>query len=141
MRSKKTAFLFLFLLAISLSATYYNYVNKQDITAAECDLTTETCTFPHEYGKIAIKFLSQIVVEEEILLSIDLPKGVELQSAWIEGINMYMGKTPIIKEGSTFLTFLGSCNLAKMQWRLHLLVENKSGQVTKYSAVFHTSQK
>lgn len=124
---------------MSLSGVYYKNVNSQGNLQKECDLTVEKCTFVYENNKIIVKFLSPIVTEEELLLSIDLPKELKLTKAWIEGVNMFMGKTPIMKEDIGYITFLGSCNLAQMQWRLILHIENQNGQVKTYSAAFYTS--
>jgi hypothetical protein len=49
-----------------------------------------------------------------------------------------MGKTPVIKEDEAYLTFLGSCNLQKMQWRLVFIVSNKKSQAFTRSAIFYT---
>jgi hypothetical protein len=138
MYSKQTLILFIALIAISLSGVYYKNVNSPSDNQDECDLTVEKCIFFYEKNKIKVEFLSPIVTEEEILLSIDMPQELKLTKAWIEGANMFMGKTPIIKEKNAYVTFLGSCNLAKMQWRLNLHIENQNGQVKTYSAAFYT---
>ncbi|MFQ3207278.1 MAG: hypothetical protein ACI9IT_001433 [Glaciecola sp.] len=138
MYSKQTLILFIALIAISLSGVYYKNVNSEINRQEECDLTVTKCTFLYEKNKINVSFLSPIVTEEEILLSIAMPQKLKLTKAWIEGVNMFMGKTPVIEEGNGYVTFLGSCSLAKMQWRLHLHVKNQDGQVQTYSAVFYT---
>ena len=136
---KKTLILFVILIVTSLSGVYYNNVKSARSAGDECDLTFEKCTFSDVAGPISVKFLSPIVTEEEILLDITLPESLVIQDAWIEGVNMYMGKTRIIRENDAYLTFLGSCNLARMQWRLELRAKNKNGQVTSYSAIFYTN--
>jgi hypothetical protein len=138
MYSKQALILFIALIAISLSGVYYKNVNSKINYQEKCDLTVKKCTFLYEKNKINVGFLSPIVTEEEILLSIDMPQELKLTKAWIEGANMFMGKTPVIKEENDYVTFLGSCNLAKMQWRLNLYVENRNGQVKNYSATFYT---
>ncbi|MFQ3249787.1 hypothetical protein [Glaciecola sp.] len=139
MQSKNTLLIFTILITISIAGIYYNFVNKTNEPVDACDLSSEKCTFVNKNGEISINFLSKIITEEEILLSIELPEGIQLNNAWIEGVNMYMGKTPIIEQNDVFVTFLGSCNLAKMQWRLNLSVEDENGQVENYSAVFFTT--
>lgn len=139
MYSKQTLIIFIALLAISLSGIYYKNVNSSIEPSGKCDLTVGKCTFVYRNDKISVKFLSPIVAEEEILLSIELPQELKLTEAWVEGVNMFMGKTPIIKTDDGYVTFLGSCSLAKMQWQLNLNVENQNGQVKIYSAAFHTS--
>lgn len=139
MLSKKTLFIFVSLTLISILGVYYKNVNSDINTGLACDLTLEKCTFFDAEGLITVKFISPIITEEEILLDIQFPKTLKLQRGWIEGVNMYMGKTPIIRQDERYLTFLGSCNLAKMEWKLNLLFENKNGQVFNYSAIFYTS--
>jgi hypothetical protein len=139
MYSKQTLILFIALLGISLSGIYYKNVNNPDDQSGKCDLTVEKCTFVYGNDKISVKFLSPIVTEEEILLSIELPRELKLTEAWVEGVNMFMGRTPIMKTDDGYVTFLGSCSLAKMQWQLNLSVENQNGQVKTYSAAFYTS--
>jgi hypothetical protein len=139
MYSKQTLILFIALLAISLSGVYYKNVNSSINPSGECDLTVGKCTFVYKNDEISVKFLSPIVTEEEILLSIELPQELKLTEAWVEGVNMFMGKTPIMKTDDGYVTFLGSCSLAKMQWQLNLNIENQNGQVKTYSAAFYTS--
>ena len=66
--------------------------------------------------------------------------GVKIVNAWIEGVNMYMGKTPIIFEQtpSVGITFLGSCNLPEMKWRINIEAQNNEGEINHYSAFFYT---
>jgi hypothetical protein len=139
MYSKQTLILFIALLAISLSGVYYKNVNSSINPSRECDLTVGKCTFVYKNDEISVNFLSPIVTEEEILLSIELPQELKLTEAWVEGVNMFMGKTPIMKTDDGYVTFLGSCSLAKMQWQLNLNIENQNGQVKTYSAAFYTS--
>ncbi len=138
MHSKQTLTLFFFLLIVSVSGVYYKNVNSPVASQENCDLTYKKCTFMYGDDQISINFLSPIVTEEEILLTLELPPNVKLNEAWIEGLNMFMGKTPVIEEAGHYVTFLGSCNLDKMHWQLNLKIEDKNGQVTEYSAVFYT---
>jgi hypothetical protein len=139
MSTNKTVILFILLALVSVTGVYYNNVKNSVFVENTCDLSREKCAFDFNGKKISVKFLSKIITEEEILLSIDLPDGLIVKEGWIEGVNMYMGKTPIIKQGNEFVTFLGSCNLAKMEWRLHFSVEDENGQVKNYSAAFYTT--
>jgi len=139
MYSKQALILFLALLAISLAGVYYKNVNSSGASQENCDLSLGKCTFVYGDDEISVNFLSPIVTEEEVLLSLELPPNVKLTEAWIEGLNMFMGKTPVIEEAGRYVTFLGSCNLDTMQWQLNMKVEDKNGQVTSYSAVFYTS--
>ncbi|WP_438865421.1 hypothetical protein [Neptunicella sp.] len=73
---------------------------------------------------------ANIPLEEEITLKFTLPNELIVNQAWVTGINMYMGKTPVIIESvagnvTQAVTFLGSCSEPHMQWLLSLDVENR----------------
>ncbi|UAA37105.1 hypothetical protein KIH87_10105 [Paraneptunicella aestuarii] len=66
-----------------------------------------------------------VVVEAEIRVKLYLSDGWNLKKAWVEGVNMYMGKSPLIIEDIhhqnkeiTAIMFLGSCSEPKMHWRI-----------------------
>lgn len=66
-----------------------------------------------------------VVVEAEIKVKLYLSDGWYLKNAWVEGVNMYMGKSPLIIEDIhhqnkeiTAIMFLGSCSEPKMHWRI-----------------------
>lgn len=66
-----------------------------------------------------------IKVEEEVWAKIYLDSGWKLKRGWIEGVNMYMGKTPLLIEAESeekneyeVIFFLGSCTEPQMHWRL-----------------------
>jgi hypothetical protein len=140
MHSKQALIPFVVLLITSLAGVYYKNVNSSGASQENCDLSLGKCTFVYGDDEISVNFLSPIVTEEEVLLSVELPPNVKLTEAWIEGLNMFMGKTPVIEEAGRYVTFLGSCNLDTMHWQLNMKVEDKNGQVTSYSAVFSTSR-
>lgn len=80
----------------------------------------------NETAKFNIKFESfPVLLEEEISASIHLKSGWKLKKGWVEGVNMYMGKTPLIIESMNrdldeynILFFLGSCSEPNMHWRM-----------------------
>jgi len=139
MHSKQTLILFVALLIISFSGVYYKNVNSIHAPQESCDLSLGKCTYVYGIDELTVNFLSPIVTEEEISLTFDLPPHAKLTEAWVEGLNMFMGKTPVIEEEGRYVTFLGSCNLDKMHWQLNFKIEDQNGQVTLYSAVFYTS--
>jgi hypothetical protein len=139
MHSKQTLILFVALLIIGFLGVYYKNVNSIDASQDSCDLSLGKCTFVYGIDEISVNFLSPIVTEEEIFLAFELPPQVKLSEAWVEGLNMFMGKTPVIEEGGRYVTFLGSCNIDRMRWQLNFKIKNQNGQVTSYSAVFYTS--
>ncbi|MFT5900229.1 MAG: hypothetical protein ACI97K_002897 [Glaciecola sp.] len=140
MISKTNVIIFAILIIISITGAYYKFVNSTKSNQSECKVLSDICAFKHQYGEIRIEFVTEIQTEEEIILNIDIPEDLVLDEAWVEGVDMFMGKTPVVLENDKYVTFLGSCNLAKMKWRLNLKILNKNGQVQLYSAIFYTRQ-
>jgi hypothetical protein len=93
---------------------------------------------------LRIKFKQTPTVEEELLVTFDISPGNTIKKAWIEGANMYMGKTPVIIEQlgpdkiNQGLTFLGSCSQAHMEWQLFVEIINTTDNTEVYSATFNT---
>ena len=139
MYSKQALILFIALVTISVAGVYYKNVNSPGASQERCDLNLDKCTFVYGEDEISVNFLSPIVTEEEVFLAFELPPNVKLTKAWIEGVNMFMGKTPVIEEAGRYVTFLGSCNLGTMHWQLNMEIEDENGQVSSYSAVFYTN--
>ena len=96
-----------------------------------CSIQNNSCEFTIDQQKFDVMFLTTPIPEEEIRFSIQSNREFELISGWVEGINMYMGKSPVIIESTTptnvnALLFLGSCNLETMEWQITLNVKNKT---------------
>ncbi|MCY7293861.1 hypothetical protein [Alteromonas sp. a30] len=78
------------------------------------------------YAKLKVKLAPDpVLVEEEIQAILFLSKGWKLERGWVEGVNMYMGKTPLLIQESQSqknqyqaVFFLGSCSEPDMNWRL-----------------------
>jgi hypothetical protein len=93
---------------------------------------------------LRINFLQAPIIEEELFIDFDISQGNQIVNVWIEGANMYMGKTPVIFENKSDIkvnrgvTFLGSCTQLDMQWQLFIEVKNKAEQIEIYSASFST---
>lgn len=130
------------LIFIVLVGIYYVNVNGTSDITSECEITEESCVFKGKNGIINVKFLQAPVIEEELRLKFTVFGDVKIINVWVEGINMYMGKTPVIFEDNPNIgiTFLGACHLSEMKWRLNIEAENKEGEVLKYSAFFFTTQ-
>ncbi|MCF2858175.1 hypothetical protein L1286_11880 [Pseudoalteromonas sp. SMS1] len=74
-----------------------------------------------------------------VVLEIDDP--IEIQSAYLEGVSMYMGKIPItlVNAGGGQWrgeAMVGACNLAEMQWRLKFFDTNN--KEVRFSATIYT---
>lgn len=93
---------------------------------------------------LRIKFIQPPKVEEELLVNFDISPGNTIKKAWIEGANMYMGKTPVIIEQlgpdkiNQGITFLGSCSQPDMEWLLFVEIDNNAGKTEVYSTTFNT---
>ncbi len=122
---------------------YLGYVNTSLNNEAECNLTNSACNVSLGEQYLSVRFLQTPVAEEELLLEFDMPPNYHIDKAWIEGINMYMGKTPVMFEDANSknrgVTFLGSCNLQEMQWRLFVELEHiESSERHRASFDFYT---
>jgi len=99
-----------------------------------CTIQNNSCEFVIDQQNFNIKFAQTPIPEEEIRLVIRSNSQFTLTSAWVEGMNMYMGKSPVIAETVTpteveGIIFLGSCNLETMEWQITLNFENKTHPV------------
>ena len=96
-----------------------------------CTIQNNSCEFTIDQQKFDVNFAQTPISEEEIRFTIRSHVDFELIDAWIEGINMYMGKSPVIVENAQptridALFFLGSCNLKTMEWQMTLRLKNKT---------------
>jgi hypothetical protein len=137
--------LFLILVLIVVLSTYLSSVNKNITTTNKCSLRNNICTFTNEYVNLGVGFKHSPIVEEEIFIEFTLSPNFTISQSWIEGANMYMGKTPVITnatENGVFegLTFLGSCTEPKMQWNMFIEVKNKKTEQTFIYSVFFSTK-
>lgn len=88
-----------------------------------------------------------IPLEEELTVTLSIPIQRVFQRAWIEGVNMYMGKLPVVVEGShtigthvsyDAITFLGSCSEPNMRWRMVVEVAEGNGRTERLFFNFQT---
>lgn len=130
MNKNKKYFLVIGLLAIVFTiyfSFYFQFFNKDIPVSDTCILQNNKCELKQEDLKLGIVFNKEPVTEEEVFFNIALDEGWEIKRAWVEGVNMYMGKSPAVFENPKLPTqglfFLGSCNLEKMEWRLIIDVQ------------------
>lgn len=127
---------------------YLNYTDSPAIkTTKQCniDLTQECVVFDNNQ-QISVQFKQEIEVEEELLLTITVPKDTEISQMWVQGINMYMGKSAVLTDSvyvennkkiyNAFL-FLGSCSEPEMRWQL--IIQTTDGKQTELSWFFNFS--
>ncbi|MFZ8201745.1 hypothetical protein E5672_07270 [Alteromonas portus] len=95
-----------------------------------CNFVNETCEFLID-DKLAIATFSTMPEpEESVTVKLLIPDGAEIESAWIEGINMYMGKIPVLLDNDgqgkwSGWFMLGSCSEPVMKWQLRLNIKDK----------------
>lgn len=133
--------------AIILSILAFIYINPSDhtddITTSNvltiaglngCTIQNNYCEFVFDQQKFEVTFPKGAEVEEESFITITSDNRLMIESISIEGINMYMGRSPVIQtEASetsfTGVFFLGSCNLAEMQWNIKIQLAKKTHPV------------
>ena len=95
-----------------------------------CNFVNETCEFLID-GELAIATFSTMPEpEESVTLKILIPENQEIESAWIEGVNMYMGKIPVLLDNNADGVWsgwfmLGGCSEPVMKWQLRLNMKDK----------------
>lgn len=100
-----------------------------------------SCT---EQAQLSVRFAAlPVQIEDEIYADLRLAEGWELQRAWVEGVNMFMGKTTVIIETQQKQTgeagvvfFLGSCQKPTMHWRLKTEWKKSSPSLNLHHSVF-----
>ena len=123
---------------------YVSNVNNSLNQSNECIIVNNVCSFSNATLNLRIKFRQAPQIEEELIINFDISKGNTIKIAWVEGVNMYMGKTPIIFDkvnGETTnngITFLGSCTQPYMRWKLFVEIVNVAEETEVYSAAFTT---
>lgn len=140
----------LFLLMFIIILMFVYGVNRPSIhdNSNTCIVYAQNCNILFDEGPVEVEILDQLVVEELIGVKISLPAALIIEQIHIEGINMYMGKSPVhqtivnkvdgLKKHTTWEGefFLGSCSLAEMHWRM--VIELKDQE--KVANVLFTTQ-
>jgi hypothetical protein len=96
-----------------------------------CTFSNKTCEFLIDDELAVARFSTQPMPEESITLSLRMPNDEIIESAWIEGVNMYMGKVPVLLEQSvkgewSGWFMLGSCSEPVMTWQLRLNIKKQA---------------
>lgn len=108
---------------------FFNYTNPYHMDPSkQCNIElTQECIVFDKGQQISVQFSQKIEVEEEILLTITVPENTKIKNMWVQGINMYMGKSAIIidniyaqdiKKVYNARLFLGSCSEPAMKWQM-----------------------
>jgi len=106
-----------------------------------CVFVNERCDFLIQGLKASAGFSAPPKPETSVTIDLSLPQGSHIESAWIEGVNMYMGKVPVLlkqkADGQWSGWFmLGSCSEPKMNWQLRLNIKE---QKTPHYLFFSTT--
>lgn len=118
--------LLVFAAAIGLFLKYTDSPAVKSTKQCNIDLTQECVVFDNNQ-QISVQFKQEIAVEEELLLTVRLPKNASITQMWVQGINMYMGKNAVITDSVyaddgekvyNARLFLGSCSEPAMRWQL-----------------------
>lgn len=139
------------LLVFSSLVGVFLYFNQalMNNSANQCVIgESNFCSIKNDKQDLSIRFLQNIELEEEISLEITINKELTFDKAWVQGVNMYMGKTPIIIESQetqgmykihTGVLFLGACSEPKMRWQLIVQTKDSRNQVNSHFFNFKTS--
>lgn len=123
------------LVCILSLASWINLSKPEIPTGRQCPLTGGKCTLMFEEQAYSVSFAQGIIaLEEELNVTFRIPDGKALSASWIEGVNMFMGKIPVILNEPDVpgiyhgITFLGSCSEPNMRWRMVVEISTPSGR-------------
>lgn len=149
---KSILFLGAFVVLISLAVFLTGLEKTTETTGKQCSLdTTLMCQFNSvdtDAAQVIVKFLGKVQVEEQNQFQLIMSENLELAHAWIQGVNMYMGKIAVIntdqraqenpdKHNLSF--FIGSCSEPLMRWQLIIELDNKlTKKPERYFVNFNT---
>ncbi|MBU2976863.1 hypothetical protein [Alteromonas sp. C1M14] len=92
-------------------------------SSTQCHFDDLSCELAVGTTSLKATFSTIPEAEETITVQFSLDPQYEIESVWIEGINMYMGKIPVLVEEMSpgqwsgwFM--LGSCSEPQMQWQM-----------------------
>lgn len=137
--------LLVFAAAVGVSLNYTDSQPRESTKQCNIELTQECVVFDN-YQQISVRFLQQARVEEELLLTITVPENTHIQKMWVQGINMYMGKSAVlsdsvyVEDGKKVYNarlFLGACSEPKMRWQL--IIQTSEDKQTVRSWFFNFS--
>jgi hypothetical protein len=121
----------------------YWYKTSQVTMEVSCHLDGASCTILGRDAEFKFSVAPfPIKTEERLIFTLHLEPGLGFDSAWIQGINMYMGRIPVLpidsieasQEGAVELeSYLGSCSEPNMRWQMIINLSDTNGViVTRY---------
>ncbi|WP_158968910.1 hypothetical protein [Paraglaciecola sp. L3A3] len=126
----------------------YFHNDKYIIPSSQCDIDgMRVCRLINDQKILSVQFTQPIELEEELNLLIKVPESVVLHQTWVQGINMYMGKSAVMVE-STYSEagglayqsklFLGACSEPDMKWQLVVQTKDSEQNIQSYFFNFET---
>ncbi|MBU3022853.1 hypothetical protein [Aestuariibacter sp. A3R04] len=97
----------------------------------QCEFVNSLCQINHNDNVVLSTFSSIPEVEASITVNFSLPPFMDIDSVWIEGVNMYMGKVPVLVEKTepgiwSGWFMLGVCSEPVMRWKMVMYVKNSN---------------
>jgi hypothetical protein len=124
-------------LAHKFQQTAFDETNVSNGIGNSCTFVNETCEFLIGNDVAIAHFSEKPVAEESVTITFSIPPNYEVESAWIEGVNMYMGKIPVLLEQGpkgkwSGWFMLGSCSEPVMRWQLRLNIASEESPAYLY---------
>ncbi|MFT2090858.1 hypothetical protein [Paraglaciecola sp. 2405UD69-4] len=127
----------------------FNQSNTLSIKqSTQCNLNgANYCELTNQNTSVSVEFDQDIALEEELMLRIDLAPSLKIKQAWVQGINMYMGKTAVILQNINHessktsyhgVLFLGACSEPDMKWQLIVQTTDANGNTKSWFFNFET---
>ncbi|GAA6185909.1 hypothetical protein NBRC116595_31590 [Aliiglaciecola sp. NS0011-25] len=135
---------------ILILSVVYSLNNQKDsiLTKNLCYLEAQSCRIELDDSIMQVSFSDfPIQIEEMLNLSIIYDTHYVVRRGWLEGTNMYMGKTPLFLKTSRIdklnnqvnldaELFIGACSESNMRWKLTIELEDIQTTDLKTVSVF-----
>lgn len=146
----KQTFPIIVVISILTGVYFLNNQNESKLFDNHCYLESQTCKLRLLDSQVIVHFdRYPIIIEELLALSIVHDNYFVLQNGWVEGTNMFMGKTNLFIGASPrnekevtheAELFIGSCSEPRMRWKLVLnLTDVRTGEDHQVSIFFQTN--
>ncbi len=134
-----------------LSGVYWlNKSEPIDLGANQCYLQDSECHIALQEHTIELAFEHfPIQIEEMSAFTVTHDKQLQFQDGWVEGTNMFMGRSQVLEQQVSSTTqmrenqlalFLGACSEPSMRWRLVLNFKDlKTDKTLSANVYFQTS--
>ena len=143
MQQKKVMLIVLLVLIVTVG--YLTSLSTLNSDAHFCRLEDGVCQISSATVDAQVSIVPHTIpLESALTVSLLLSAEATVESAWVEGINMYMGKIPLAlveSEPSHWQgrLFLKMCSEPEMQWQLIVKLRVANGQRQSRRFIFSTS--